>query len=32
MGVVEVRGDGNDNVIDGVTQSTTRNSLVSPWY
>jgi hypothetical protein len=32
MGVVEVRGEGNDSVVDGVTQVRLENSLVSPWY
>jgi hypothetical protein len=32
IGVVEVRREGNDSVVDGVTQVQLENSLVSPWY
>jgi hypothetical protein len=32
VGVVEVRGKGNNSVVDGVTQVRLENSLVSQWY
>jgi hypothetical protein len=32
MGVVEVRGEGKDSIVDGVTQVRLENSLASPWY